>query len=253
MESIQVEVGFDDHYRVPSYLLQLVARISPPAEYTGTLVLTSRIRSDSVFGGHFEQRQMSKYSRPVIIKFGEEKQIEKEGSFYGQMKQLQGTVVPILIAHYRTAGSEPLACLVLEKFGDSLEIPFLLLEREEKYVYLSRPFIVSADDVLRAVILHHLQKIHNTGGIVYDYFEEKHVLHERDQFRLIGFDDAHIANECIEKKSSLDFLAIDWKTGDYPDICRFLDFVAEEIHFFWNPSQCWSQPVSVSNVSLFLS
>ena len=72
----------------------------------------------------------------VALKFTDVKDIEAEAGVYDAMAHIQGSVIPKLYGLFygKTTSGTCVACLVLERFGDSLEIPFDKLEKREKCV-----------------------------------------------------------------------------------------------------------------------
>ena len=74
----------------------------------------------------------------VALKFTAINDVQDEAGVYDAMVHIQGTVIPKLhgILYGCTTTNEQMACLVLERFGNVLDIPFGTLEKKEKYVLL---------------------------------------------------------------------------------------------------------------------
>lgn len=120
------------------YLPDSVPKVYDTLVLTDILDETSR---SSVYGGHYEAQDGSVYSPNgtgfrVVVKFGELDRSKLEVDSYIRMKDLQGRAVPMFLGFYKasTIWNKDLGCIILERFGQSLTMPFYLLEKEEKYM-----------------------------------------------------------------------------------------------------------------------
>ena len=79
----------------------------------------------------------------VALKFTAIDDIQVEAGVYDAMVDIQGRVIPKLygVLYGLTTTKERMACMVLERFGDALDVSFSLLEKREKYVWSAYRYV----------------------------------------------------------------------------------------------------------------
>ncbi|KAF8212126.1 hypothetical protein K438DRAFT_1806008, partial [Mycena galopus ATCC 62051] len=138
--------------------------------------------------------------------------LEEETRIYYALQTLQGTAIPRCFGIYTGTGEEgqKIACLVLEYWGECLELPFEPFPRIKVRVSIK--------------VLERLGAIHQQGLLHGDFAERNVLLHEGD-VRIIDFDGALSGHDCQckmnfrpgEKLPELEEFGCDqlWEIGSY--------------------------------------
>ncbi|KAF9019670.1 hypothetical protein BDZ89DRAFT_309036 [Hymenopellis radicata] len=177
-----------------------------------------RYGTSSVYSGYIEDDEGERYEYDVAFKFGEVGRVRFEAEQYARMARLQGTAIPRLfgLAFAKTKRGGYYACLMTERFGSSLDCALISLARSEK-----------------AIILSHLQAVHDTG-LLHANFRERNVLQRGEDFRLVDFDQMRESHTCSVPDERPDFY-------DMPDvftdearqtICRYVRIHARNMDFW---------------------
>ncbi|KAJ7109486.1 hypothetical protein C8R44DRAFT_289464 [Mycena epipterygia] len=106
--------------------------------------------------------------------------LEEEERVYGNaLKTLQGSAIPRCFGIYTGMQEDrPIACLVLEYFGECIKQPFQFLPLD-----------------LKIQILEHLGAIHREG-LLHGDFAERNVLLQDGNIRIIDFDQTEAGHHC---------------------------------------------------------
>ncbi|KAF9018038.1 hypothetical protein BDZ89DRAFT_362446 [Hymenopellis radicata] len=228
-----VALSFDEHFEAPKFCNRIseveddllfyhksALPIVPKA--FDTIVITECLHAtenSSVYSGYFVDRQGKRYEEyDVAFKFGDEEQLCREAEKYDKMFRLQGEAIPRLIGlafAKRTRGGY-FACLMTEKFGSSLDCKLISLARSEK-----------------AIILNHLQSLHDKGLIHAD-FKESNVLQRGSDFRLVGFDNMRETHKCTASDEAVDFTEQpdSLSVEDWNVICAYVRVPALDMNFW---------------------
>ncbi|KAF9018047.1 hypothetical protein BDZ89DRAFT_1140280 [Hymenopellis radicata] len=175
--------------------------------------------NSSVYSGYFLDRQGKRYEEyDVAFKFGDEEQLCREAEKYDKMFRLQGKAIPRLIGlafAKRTRGGY-FACLMTEKFGSSLDCDLISLARSDK-----------------AIILSHLQSVHDKGLIHAD-FKESNVLQRGSEFRLVDFDHMRETHKCTASGKVINFSEQpdSFSMEDWDAICAYVRVPALDMDFW---------------------
>ncbi|TCD69228.1 hypothetical protein EIP91_008331 [Steccherinum ochraceum] len=184
-------------------------------EVTDILHFGSR---STLYLGHLPDK--SKHE--VILKFAPGKIVVDEAHAYDEHEQIQGTVIPqlygVLIGPVQK-GSAPLACLVLERFGDRLETSFEKLDSNAK-----------------ATILDTLVAAHKAGLDHLD-FVENHVLVKNGQYRIadLSYVKKH-EGTCTWNYKFAEHVGEDTQPEDRDSGCETIWRAALEM-LFWNANR----------------
>ncbi|KAF8916368.1 hypothetical protein CPB85DRAFT_1432057 [Mucidula mucida] len=154
----------------------------------------------------------------VAFKLADDEQSCHEAEKYDKLFRLQGKAIPRLLglAFAKRIKGGYMGCLMTEKFGSSLDCKLISLARSEK-----------------AIILNHLQSLHNKGLIHAD-FKESNVLQRGTEFRLVDFDHMLETHKCTANGQAVDFreqpdtLSIE----DWDVICAYVRVPALDMDFW---------------------
>ncbi|KAJ7172369.1 hypothetical protein C8R46DRAFT_1085709 [Mycena filopes] len=158
--------------RIPAFDLTLTVDPDTHSDYC----------SDSpVFRASIEGTQAPAFALKFALREDLVDDLEEEGRVYCEALQtLQGTAVPRCFGMYTGMGEEgqPIACLVLEFWGECLQQPFQVLPLQ-----------------LKMQILERVGAIHREGLLHGDFAERNVLLHDGD-IRIIDFDQTEAGHDC---------------------------------------------------------
>ena len=100
----------------------------PPQSISITEILYSNDRT-TVYAGRYQDET------EVVLKFTSDKDVLIEAAIYDHLINLQGSVIPQLhgVLYGDLQGGGDILCLAMERFGGSLDRPFVKLDTVEKY------------------------------------------------------------------------------------------------------------------------
>lgn len=117
--------------------------------------------------------------------------LAQEAEVYtGALEPLQGITIPRCYGLYAGSGEDgrPIACLVLEYWGECIHQPFVRLPLGVRCVPFYLPSVFGADEPGRRIrILQRLGEIHRQG-LLHGDFAERNVLEMDGDIRIIDFD-----------------------------------------------------------------
>ncbi|KAK7027334.1 hypothetical protein VNI00_015297 [Paramarasmius palmivorus] len=204
--------------RYPSPIAQFNRRY--PVPDSASIIRVTDILSDTkrstVYLAHITDKHGK---RQVVLKVGDVlNSLGTEADCYNDMKHLQGSVVPHFYGLFRAERNTGgyLAGIVLEQFGEPVREMFDDLERS-----------------IKARILDHLFKIHKAGILPFD-FEERNVLIDGNELRVIDFEDIG-AHKC---SATYDFLNAgeELEYHEMYTICHDILKIALEMGFWISPT-----------------
>ncbi|KAJ7046901.1 hypothetical protein C8F04DRAFT_1062110 [Mycena alexandri] len=174
-------------WHVPEF--SLTSRIpAPDHDFAGRITVSvdpdthSDYCSDSpVFRASIEGTEDPVFALKFAMREDLVDDLEEEGRIYcDALQTLQGTAVPRCFGMFTGMGEEgqPIACLVLEYWGECLQQPFQVLSLD-----------------LKIQILERLGAIHREGLLHGDFAERNVLLFEGD-VRIIDFDQTESGHDC---------------------------------------------------------
>ncbi|KAF8916388.1 hypothetical protein CPB85DRAFT_282874 [Mucidula mucida] len=226
-------LSFDEHFKAPK-LFNRISEVKDNLlfydesalpivpEAFDIIVITECLhatKNSSVYTGYFTDRGGKRYEEyDVAFKFGDEEQLCQEAEKYDKMFRLQGKAIPRLVglAFADLTRGGFLACLMTEKFGSALDCKLISLARSEK-----------------AIILNHLQSVHDKRLIHAD-FKESNVLQRGSEFRLVDFDHMQETHKCTGSGKAIDFTQQpnSFSMEDWRAICPYVRVPALDMDFW---------------------